>query len=60
MIATPAALEVLPEKMPSDIGSDLLPLLVGRMYGYAIKDYLIDIGSPEKYARAQDEWPGLK
>jgi mannose-1-phosphate guanylyltransferase len=60
MIATPAALEVLPEKTPSDIGSDLLPLLLGRMCGYAIQDYLIDIGSHEKYARAQDEWPGLK
>ena len=59
MIASPAAMAAIPEKIPSDIGSDLLPLLIGRMYGYTIEGYLIDIGSYEKYARAQHEWPGL-
>ncbi len=59
MIATPAVLQFLAGEVPSDIGSHLLPLLVNRMYGYRIRDYLIDIGSREKYARAQREWPGL-
>jgi mannose-1-phosphate guanylyltransferase len=58
MIATPAALESISDRVPCDIGSDLLPRLVDRMYGYVIDDYLIDIGSHEKYALAQREWPG--
>jgi mannose-1-phosphate guanylyltransferase len=59
MIATPAALDLIPDRLPSDIGTDLLPHLAGRMDGYAIRDYLIDIGSHDKYAQAQLEWPGL-
>src|SRR5579863_7404258 len=60
MIAAPAVIDVLSKRIPSDIGSDLLPRLIGRMYGYAIEDYLIDIGCQAKYARAQHDWPGLK
>ncbi len=37
----------------------MLPKLVGRMYGYEIKEYLMDIGTLENYARANREWPGL-
>lgn len=39
-----------------DIGSDLLPQLCGRMRGYAIQGYFTDIGSPDRYKRACDEW----
>lgn len=59
MIATPAILQFLTGEVPSDIGTHLLPLLVNQMHGYLIRDYLIDIGSKNKYARAQREWPGL-
>ena len=59
MIARPQVLELLSSSAPSDIGSDLLPLLVNRMHGFPIRDYLIDIGSLKKYAKAQEEWPGL-
>ena len=41
-----------------DLGHHLLPLMTGRMYGYRIDDYLIDIGSPRAYRQALDEWPG--
>lgn len=60
MIGGPETMEALPNKIPSDIGSDLIPRLIGRMFGYAVDDYLIDIGTHEKYERAQKEWPGLK
>lgn len=59
MIASSEVLDHLQNKIPSDIGSDLLPLLTRKMCGYPIRDYLLDIGSHEKYAEAQREWPGL-
>jgi mannose-1-phosphate guanylyltransferase len=58
-VASAALLEELPPTVPSDIGKDFLPILINRMYGYRISDYLIDIGSPSKYAQAEVEWPGL-
>lgn len=40
-----------------DLGHHILPLLTGRMYGYEIKDYLRDIGTPQAYEKALQEWP---
>ena len=37
----------------SDFGKDVLPKLVGKMYGSEIEEYLLDIGTPEKYQKAQ-------
>ena len=43
-----------------DLGHDLLPRLAGRMYGIAIApDYLKDIGTPEAYQEALDQWGSL-
>ena len=39
-----------------DFGKDVLPNLVGQMYGFEIKDYLLDIGTPQNYQKAQEEW----
>lgn len=39
-----------------DFGKDVLPLLVNKMYGYEMKDYLLDIGTLENYKKAQGEW----
>ena len=39
-----------------DLGKDVLPKLVGRMYGFEIKDYLIDIGTMPNYEKAQTDW----
>lgn len=41
-----------------DVGYDLLPQLVGRMFGYPIDAYLRDIGTVEAYQAALREWPG--
>jgi mannose-1-phosphate guanylyltransferase len=44
---------------PADIGFDVLPRLAGKMAGYAISEYLIDIGTLENYHMAQRSWLGL-
>lgn len=59
MIATPKLLAAIPTREPCDIGFDLLPQLSGSMIAHRISDYLLDIGTPETYQRAQDTWPGL-
>lgn len=46
----------IPNKAMVDFGKDVLPLLIGKMYGYEISDYLLDIGTVENYQRAQEEW----
>jgi mannose-1-phosphate guanylyltransferase len=43
----------------ADFGLDVLPQLLGKMYGRLLSGYLIDIGTPENYRRAQVEWSGL-
>ena len=39
-----------------DLSKDVLPSLVNKMYGYQMKDYLLDIGNLENYNKAQKEW----
>lgn len=58
MIATPALLNEIPERVPSDIGFDVLPKLKDQMLAFRIQDYLIDIGTMENYQMAQSSWPG--
>jgi NDP-sugar pyrophosphorylase family protein len=60
----PAVLAHLPETMPYDFGRDFFPRLLAAgvpLYGYPLRDdeYLLDIGTPENYARAQEEWPAV-
>jgi mannose-1-phosphate guanylyltransferase len=59
MIGTPELLEAIPEKPGADIAADVLPRLTGRMRGYRINEFLLDIGTPENYDLAQKTWPGL-
>jgi mannose-1-phosphate guanylyltransferase len=46
------------KRTPADIGYDLLPSLVGRARAIAVDGYFRDIGTPEAYRRAREEWPG--
>ena len=39
-----------------DFGFDVLPHLVGRMYGHVIDGYFADIGTPAALARASAAW----
>ena len=51
-------LDLVPEATPVDIGTHLLPRLVGRSVAVPVGDaFLIDIGTPEALARAEAEWP---
>ncbi len=40
---------------PPDLGYHILPGLVGKMYGYLIEEYFLEIGTWENYRRAQRE-----
>jgi len=57
-MSEPALLDFVPDHSPADIGSHVLPNLVGRMSAYRISDYLLDVGTPENYRAAQVNWPG--
>lgn len=52
--------DYIPKKrIPVDFGFDVLPNLIGKMYGYLLSCYLIDIGTPKDLRKAQKDWPGL-
>jgi len=59
-VASPAVIDLIDSaKSPADIGFDLLPLLVGKMSGIKINDYLIDIGTHKNLEKARQDWPLL-
>ena len=39
-----------------DFGKDILPKLIGNMYGWQTEGYLLDIGTIENYEKANREW----
>jgi mannose-1-phosphate guanylyltransferase len=49
----------IPKKKFVDFGFDVLPGLIGKMYGYPIEEYLVDIGDPDNYKLANKQWEGL-
>ena len=55
-IANRELFDYFPEDCFCDFGKDVLPKLVGKMYGWKMNEYLIDIGTPVNYQRAQEEW----
>jgi NDP-sugar pyrophosphorylase family protein len=60
-VLEPGILDYIPPHTFYDFGHDLFPLLLEKgvpMYGYPISadEYLIDIGTMEKYQRAQRQW----
>jgi mannose-1-phosphate guanylyltransferase len=59
LIGGPALLDHVPQRVPADIGFDVLPHLVGEMFAFPTSEYVFDIGTMEKYEQAQQEWPGL-
>lgn len=52
----PSVLEEIGGAPPRDIGYDLLPRLVGRARVVRVTGYFRDIGTPDAYQRAVDEW----
>jgi len=39
-----------------DFGKDVIPRLPGYVWGCPLEGYLLDVGTPENYRRAQQEW----
>jgi len=60
LIATPELFDFIPAHTPADIGYDVLPHLIGRMRGYPITEFLLDIGTIDNYELAQGTWPGTQ
>jgi NDP-sugar pyrophosphorylase family protein len=63
-VLDPAVLDYLPEDVPYDFGRDFFPRLLQAgvpLYGHPLRpeEYLLDIGTPENYARAQRDWPAI-
>lgn len=50
--------QALTAEDPADIAQDLMPHWLGRATGLPVVGYIRDIGTPESYAAAQEEWPG--
>lgn len=46
-------------KILEDFGHHVLPTLVNRMYGYEIKEFLMDIGTLSNYDLANKKWKQL-
>lgn len=62
LVMEPDVLDLIPENTFCDFGLHVFPMLLRTglsIYGWVIPDnaYLLDIGSPEKYAQANAEWP---
>jgi len=53
----PDVLDEIDAVLPRDIGYDLLPKLVGRARAVLIEGYFRDIGTPDAYRLARQEWP---
>ena len=58
MVAGPELFDFIPAHYPADLGFDVLPRMVGKMAGYKICEYLLDIGTISNYQHAQQSWPG--
>ena len=52
-----AVLDEIRQDPPLDIGYHLLPALIGRAQVVPVDGYFHDIGTPEAYRRAREEWP---
>jgi len=59
MLATPELLNAIPKKAGADIAFDVIPRLLGRVHGYRIPEFVMDIGTIENYHLAQKTWPGI-
>jgi len=54
---SPAVLAEIGQAPPVDIGYYLLPRLVGRARAVPVEGYFQDIGTPDAYRLAREEWP---
>lgn len=58
-VLEPRVLAYIPEGQFCDFGRDVFPRLLAageRLFGYPVRQYLLDIGTLEKYHQAQEDW----
>jgi len=55
MLSGPGLMDFFPDKDVFDLGHDVLPRVVGNASGYVMDEYLLDIGTPEKLTRAEND-----
>lgn len=55
----PSVLDEISGPLPKDIAYHLLPRLVGRSRAVTVEGYFRDIGTPDSYRRAREEWPSI-
>jgi mannose-1-phosphate guanylyltransferase len=61
MMCSPAMIDLIPDRFPCDLGSEVLNRLVGSMGGWDMGGaYVRDIGTQESYALAQEEIAAMK
>jgi mannose-1-phosphate guanylyltransferase len=53
----PGVIDEIDDRLPQDIGYDLMPRLVGRARAVLVQGYFRDIGTPDAYRQARQEWP---
>jgi mannose-1-phosphate guanylyltransferase len=53
----PSVLDEVRGPTPRDIGYDLLPRLVGRARAMVLEGYFRDIGTPDAYRQATEDFP---
>lgn len=62
-VTGPALFDYMPPSAPSDrvldFGHHILPTMVPNVAACPLTDFLMDIGTPDDYRRAQEIWPGL-
>ena len=56
-IARQGVFDFLPRQGLADFGKDVMPRLVGNIWGCPLDGYLLDVGTPENYGKALEEWP---
>lgn len=59
LVGSRGLMDAIPRRTPCDVGREVLPRLVGQMAGWEMGSYLRDIGTPESYALAQEEYAAL-
>jgi mannose-1-phosphate guanylyltransferase len=55
-VAGQAIFDFFPQSSFIDFAADVLQKLAGHMYGFPVREYHLDIGTPENFRKAEHEW----
>lgn len=58
-IARRRLFDFLPRQGFADFGRDVIPNLLPEVWGTPLDGYIIDVGTPENYRKALEEWPTI-